>query len=52
MVLLKGWRYAAFIGTIVGSIGLTLYPIIIEPMMNEEKYSEKYFFILFLFKNI
>lgn len=35
-VVLKGWRYAAFLGTLVGSIGLALYPIIIEPMRNPE----------------
>lgn len=40
MVVLKGWRYGAFIGVIVGGIGLTLYPIVIDPMINTEQYSE------------
>ncbi|CRL00027.1 CLUMA_CG013315, isoform A [Clunio marinus] len=39
-VLLKGWKYAAFIGSIVGFIGLAIYPIIIEPMRNPQKYKE------------
>ncbi|XP_046394965.1 small integral membrane protein 20 [Ischnura elegans] len=37
-VILKGWRYGLFIGGIVGFIGAALYPIIIYPMMNPEKY--------------
>lgn len=40
MALLKGWRYAAFIGSIVGAIGVTLYPIIIYPMTHIEEYSK------------
>ncbi|XP_069962551.1 small integral membrane protein 20 [Bactrocera oleae] len=40
MVFLRGWRYAAFISCIGGGIGVALYPIIIEPMMNVEKYRE------------
>lgn len=39
MVMLKGWKYVAFIGVIVGGIGATLYPIIIDPMINTEQYS-------------
>jgi Domain of unknown function (DUF4538) len=38
--LWTGWRYAALIGAIVGTIGLTLYPIAIEPMLNPEKYKK------------
>ncbi len=34
--LLSGWRYAAFIGGIVGAIALATYPIIISPMLNPE----------------
>lgn len=37
-IILKGWKYAAFIGSIVGFIGIAIYPIIIEPMRNPEKY--------------
>lgn len=37
---LKGWRYAAFIGGIVGFIGLACYPIIIYPMMHVEEYKK------------
>jgi hypothetical protein len=40
MALLIGWRYKVFIGSIVGVIGLALYPIAIDPMINTEKYSE------------
>lgn len=35
-----GWRYAALIGTLIGAITLTLYPIAIEPMINPEKYKK------------
>ncbi|XP_059046691.1 small integral membrane protein 20 [Achroia grisella] len=40
MAFLKGWRYAAFIGGFVGFIGLTLYPIIISPMLDASQYKE------------
>lgn len=40
MVFLRGWRYTAFISCIVGGICVALYPIIVEPMMNTEKYKE------------
>lgn len=39
---LVGWRYAVFIGSIVGSIALAAYPVIISPMINPDYYS-KYF---------
>jgi hypothetical protein len=35
---LKGWRYAAFVGALFGAIGAAIYPIIIEPMRNPEKW--------------
>lgn len=35
-----GWRYGALIGGIVGLIGLALYPIAIEPILNPEKYKK------------
>ncbi|KAK4319076.1 hypothetical protein Pmani_009909 [Petrolisthes manimaculis] len=38
MTVLKGWRYAAFLGGFVGFIGAAIYPIIIYPMMNPEVY--------------
>lgn len=41
MVLLKGWKYAAFVGTIVGAIGIAIYPIIVSPMVNPEPYSKQ-----------
>ena len=28
--ILKGWRFAGFVGAIVGAIGITIYPIIIR----------------------
>lgn len=40
MVVLKGWRYAGFIAGIVGFIGITIYPIVIDPALNPEKYSK------------
>ncbi|KAG5890403.1 hypothetical protein JTB14_026285 [Gonioctena quinquepunctata] len=39
MALLTGWRYAALVGGLVASIGLAIYPIIIDPMMSPEKYN-------------
>lgn len=39
-MILKGWKYAAFVGSIVGVIGLAIYPIVISPIMNPEKYSK------------
>ena len=35
-IVLKGWRYAVFVGACFGSIGLALYPIIIQPWQNPE----------------
>ncbi|XP_044727401.1 uncharacterized protein LOC123291036 isoform X1 [Chrysoperla carnea] len=40
-VILKGWRFAVFLGVIVGGIGLTLYPVVIDPMISADKYSKK-----------
>jgi hypothetical protein len=34
--VLDGWRFVAFVGTLVGAIGLTIYPIIIAPYFNPE----------------
>ncbi|XP_058461118.1 small integral membrane protein 20 [Malaya genurostris] len=39
-VILKGRNYVLFIGGIVGLIGLACYPIIIDPMLNPEKYKK------------
>lgn len=41
MVELKGWRYAAFIGGIVTIIGAAVYPAVIYPMLNIDKYSKR-----------
>lgn len=49
MSTLRGWRYAAFIGAIVGGIGLTLYPIVIHPMINTEDYSKFIDFLKILY---
>ena len=35
-IKLKGWRYAAFFGAIVGTISAALYPIVVEPMRNPD----------------
>ncbi|XP_058835154.1 small integral membrane protein 20-like [Topomyia yanbarensis] len=39
-IILKGRNYALFISGIVGLIGLACYPIIIDPMLNPEKYKK------------
>lgn len=38
--MLKGWKYAGFIAGVVGFIGLAIYPIVIAPMLNTDKYSK------------
>lgn len=40
MAVLKSWRYAAFIGGIVGTIALAMYPIAIYPMMHADEYKD------------
>ncbi|GLG96106.1 Small integral membrane protein 20-like Protein [Gryllus bimaculatus] len=39
-VILSGWKYVAFVGTLVGAIGITMYPIFIEPVLNVDKYKQ------------
>lgn len=38
--LLKGWRFAAFVSAVVGTIGLAIYPIIIQPFYNQEEWKK------------
>lgn len=38
MTILKGWKYVTFIGAFVGVVGITIYPVIISPMINPEEY--------------
>ncbi|XP_055920011.1 small integral membrane protein 20 [Eupeodes corollae] len=40
MSTLKGRKFIAFISMIVGGIGLAVYPIIIDPMINTDKYKK------------
>lgn len=40
MVIMKGKNYTFFVAGIVGFIALACYPIIVEPMMNSDKYSK------------
>lgn len=40
MVQLSGWRYVAFISTIVGVTGAAIYPIIIQPLIDPSYYSK------------
>ncbi|CAH0397143.1 unnamed protein product [Chilo suppressalis] len=40
MAYYKGWRYVAFLTGFVGFIGVTLYPIIISPMMDSSEYKK------------
>jgi len=39
--LLKGWRFGAFVGSIVGAVGLATYPIIISPYLHPEEWKQK-----------
>lgn len=39
-VNLTGWRFYGFVGVLVGTLGLTLYPILIDPILNIDKYSK------------
>ncbi|KAH8405402.1 hypothetical protein KR222_011052 [Zaprionus bogoriensis] len=38
MALLRGWRFVAFVSCIVGAVGATLYPVVVDPMINTDKY--------------
>ncbi|KAK2717374.1 hypothetical protein QYM36_006233, partial [Artemia franciscana] len=38
---MSGWKYGAFIGGIVGFIGLALYPTVIYPMQHIDEYRMK-----------
>uniref|UniRef100_T1J401 Small integral membrane protein 20 n=1 Tax=Strigamia maritima TaxID=126957 RepID=T1J401_STRMM len=39
-IILKGWRYGVFIGTVVGAIGLTMYPIFVHPLLHIDDYKK------------
>ncbi|XP_049791398.1 small integral membrane protein 20 [Schistocerca nitens] len=39
-MILKGWKYYAFVGTVFGFIGGALYPIVIYPMQHIQEYKE------------
>jgi len=39
--VLKGWRYAAFIGSVVGAISLAIYPVIISPYLYPDKWRQQ-----------
>ncbi|XP_002134874.2 uncharacterized protein [Drosophila pseudoobscura] len=38
MAALRGWKFVGFVSCIVGAIGLAVYPVILDPMLNTEKY--------------
>lgn len=40
MAYLRGWRYNLMIGGLLGALAVTLYPIILDPMINTDKYSK------------
>ncbi|XP_034836506.1 small integral membrane protein 20 [Maniola hyperantus] len=40
MALSKNARYIVFLGSFVGLLGLTLYPIAISPMMDSSEYKK------------
>jgi len=37
---MTGWMYGAFIGAVVGSIGLAIYPVIIHPYIYPEEWQK------------
>lgn len=39
-VKLKGWRFAAFVGALFGSISAYLYPIVVAPMRNPDEWKQ------------
>ena len=39
--VLKGWRYGVFFGSVVGSICLAIYPVIISPYLFPEKWKQQ-----------
>jgi len=41
MVLLKGWKFGVLVTSVVGTIGIAIYPIIISPMIDPEPYRLK-----------
>lgn len=43
MVIMKGKTYTLFVAGVVGIIGLACYPIIVDPMINTDKYSKSHF---------
>ncbi|XP_022185238.2 small integral membrane protein 20 [Nilaparvata lugens] len=40
MKKLQGWRFAGFVGGMLGVLGLALYPIMIYPMYNTDEYKK------------
>ncbi|CAG0882951.1 unnamed protein product [Darwinula stevensoni] len=40
MVVLRGWRYVAFVAGIFGGVGLAIYPIIVAPYLDPSKYQD------------
>ncbi|KAH8298670.1 hypothetical protein KR018_010643 [Drosophila ironensis] len=38
MAVLRGKRFVGFVACIVGAVGLTLYPVVLHPMLNTEQY--------------
>ncbi|XP_045453370.1 small integral membrane protein 20 isoform X2 [Melitaea cinxia] len=40
MTYVRRWRSTAIIGAFIGVLGLTLYPIVISPMMDSSEYKK------------
>ncbi|XP_017842997.1 uncharacterized protein LOC108600126 [Drosophila busckii] len=38
MAALRGWRFIGFVSCIIAAVGLTIYPVIVDPMINSQKY--------------
>lgn len=40
MAILVGWKYTALVVGVVGGIALAAYPIIVDPMINPQKWKD------------
>jgi len=38
--ILKGWKFGAFVGSIVGVVCVAVYPIIVSPYINPDKWKK------------
>lgn len=38
--ILKGWKFGAFVGSIVGVVCVAVYPIVVSPYLHPEKWKQ------------